>query len=108
MVYAVLTKPKKIIQEKQKDLSAANEKLLSTFILSFVIQKQGCKAVELVSAVTTFGLERSIDFEFQDLQNLLEKQVKEKLLVEVNYVLSTMNYREKSLYFPADTMVTIK
>jgi hypothetical protein len=69
-------------------------------ILKIVDSKQGCKATELVAAFAILHP----DYE-GDVLNDIEGLINEKKLIEVEYILPNMDYRVKSMLFPAKTRV---
>jgi len=72
------------------------------WIVDFVVSKQGCKAMDLcVNIAELYG-----KFDF-DIGLLVEELVKEKRLVEVEYILPSMSYRVKSFLLPKETEVKI-
>ncbi len=76
---------------------------LKRVIVDIVTRKQGCKATELVAFIAE---EDSSLIEHFDVE-LIEQMVSEKLLVEVEYVLTEMTYRTKSFLLPPGTQVNV-
>jgi len=60
------------------------------------------KAMELIVDLISSGLDHP------DLPSLLEEMVKEKLIAEIEYCPPDMDYRLKSIYFSAGTLITVK
>lgn len=80
-------------------------------IAEIVANIQGCKATELavhvaqhVTNPTTRQQIFDSNFDFPDL---LQEMITEGMLVEVEYVLPSMNYRCKSFLLPAGTQVNV-
>ncbi len=70
-------------------------------ILDKVNNSTGIKAVELVVAVQT---EVKSEFQHDEYVKTIEELVSSKEIVELDYILPSMNYRVKSLYFPKGTV----
>lgn len=70
---------------------------IKTSIIDFVSKRPGCTPIELVCGIA-FGENFAVD-----VPVLLEKLVDEGSLIEVEYVLPTMDYRTKSILFPKGT-----
>lgn len=87
-----------ILDAKLKPLSREEKKQR---IVQGVIDKQGCKAVELLT------VENLITF-LEEVIELTDELIQEDQLIEIKYVLPTMNYRCKSFLFPAGTDIKIK
>lgn len=64
---------------------------------------QGCKATELVSKVVAKGMVELA----HTIDSCIEELVKERRLVEVDYVLPNMGYRSKSFLLPAGSVVKV-
>jgi hypothetical protein len=78
------------------------------FIIQTVNEKAPIKATELAYIVTVAGCEgECFQMSGEAVLELFDKMVNDGDLVEVNYILPTMDYREKTLYFPKDTQVRI-
>lgn len=67
-------------------------------LVNIITEKQGMKAVELAGlAALSFSCDESVVL-------LLDELVREKSIVEVEYVLPNMSYRIKSMFFPKGTV----
>lgn len=93
-----------------------NDELKRELIRDAMAANPGIKAVQLVSEVTSEVMKRikaqapSLGNDNQEGKNVVDiinAMVKEGELVEVEYVLPTMVYRVKSVYFPKGTIVRI-
>ena len=71
-------------------------------IVSVVESCQGCKAMELTSKEKLW----QVIVEFH-LNELLEELIRDKQLIEVEYILSSMSYRTKSFLLPGGTKVSV-
>jgi hypothetical protein len=84
---------------------------IKQMIVSQVVESQGCRATELVckiAATLAEGLlERGQTADF-DVVEILEECVEAGHILEVSYVLPSMEYRSKQLYFPKGTKFEIK
>ena len=79
------------------------------FIIQTVNEKAPIKATELACLVTEAGCKgECCQLSVDALFVLLNNMVNDGDLVEVNYILPTMDYREKTLYFPKGTKVLIQ
>jgi hypothetical protein len=80
-------------------------------ILTTVTNKPGIKATELVVEVMMLLSESGSTLpergSGEGIVNTLNDLVSEQEVVEVEYVLPTMTYRVKSLYFPKGTKVKL-
>lgn len=74
-------------------------------ISEIVTDCQGIRATELAAKLAADTRLGAISFE--TLMPVLTSMVQRGELVEVEYVLPTMNYRIKSIYFPKGTEVTV-
>lgn len=74
-------------------------------IVEHIARVQGCKGTDLAAAwaASSHGEHRFIE----DLDSIIEELIIEKRIVEVSYVLSNMDYREKSFYLPGNTRVEV-
>jgi hypothetical protein len=70
-------------------------------IVQTAIDKQGMKATELVTCIVEVVMTGI------DIPRLIDDLVKEKILIEVEYVLPTMNFQCKSFLLPADSRVRV-
>lgn len=74
---------------------------LKDFLVEWVIEHQGVKGGELVVAGTVrFGEKFKLE--------VLEELVQEGRLVEIEYVLPSMDYRVKSFYLPGGAKTTVR
>ena len=74
---------------------------IKTSIIDFVSKRPGCTPIELVCGIA-FGENFAVD-----VPVLLEKLVDEGSLIEVEYVLPTMDYRAKSILFSKGSDIEI-
>jgi hypothetical protein len=82
---------------------------LKNLIVEIVNGKQGCKSLELAAEVVIRSKDPdNLDFSTDQIVSAIDDCVKEGRLTEIEYVLSTMDYRAKSFYLPADTKVTVR
>jgi DNA-binding Lrp family transcriptional regulator len=73
-----------------------------------VDQTPAIKGVELVTNAMEYIHKNNVPHQVgDDLGTILNDLVAEGELIEVEYTLSTMNYRIKSLYFTKDTVVNL-
>lgn len=73
-------------------------------IVKVVEQQQGCKGVKLVTEVIAeYPASCNSDF-----PALIKECVKEERIVEVKYILHTMQNRIKTFYLPAGTEVILE
>jgi hypothetical protein len=83
---------------------------IKEYIVKIINDRQGCKAMELVldhtilSAATEPYQGGADKFDFLELMSEL---IAEGKVIEIEYVLSNMNYRAKSFYLPANTKVSV-
>ena len=76
-----------------------------------ISDSQGIKATELATLILSElykNKEYSNLLTDKDYLNYLDEMVKDKEIVEVEYILPSMEYRIKSFYLPKGTIVTIK
>lgn len=73
-------------------------------VIQIVTDKPGVKATEIPLLLSE---EVRLSNCAIKLSTILEDLVKEGEIVEVEYTLTTMNYRAKSMFFPWDTCVTV-
>jgi hypothetical protein len=76
-------------------------------IVEIVTEKQGCKATELC-AIHELVLADNGDGNGFPIPDLVEELVQEEKLVEIEYVLPSMNYRIKSFLLPAGTQIKMR
>ena len=80
-------------------------------IILGLVSEGPIKGTELAAKVTAayYSQDWSLnDNPFQEQYiKILESMVKNGLIIEVEYVLESMDYRTKSMYFPANTRITI-
>lgn len=77
-----------------------NEELKKA-ILDTINTSTGINGVNLVMAVMNHG--RPTSFEHDSFNLILEELVKEERIIELEYILPNMEFRIKSMYFPAGT-----
>ena len=70
-------------------------------ILNVIESNQGLKGVDLV--VKVMGLINPTVFNHEQFNNEVMKLVNERMIIELTYELSNMDYRVKSMYFPKGT-----
>lgn len=70
-------------------------------IIKYIESIQGCKATELVSQESLIPVFKKFGL------YILQELVDEKQIIEFNYVLPSMSYREKSFYLPKGTKVKV-
>lgn len=80
---------------------------IKQIIVDLVIDKQGCKALDLIMSDQFIQAWRELPMN-ETLDDLLDELVKEERLVEVRYVLTSSSHMLKSFLLPADTLVGIK
>ena len=81
--------------------------MIKDLIKKTVNENQGIKATELAISVTTVLFEEKQEWTLDQFFKAMEELAHEKEIVEVNYVLPTMDYKVKSIYFPKGTKVSI-
>jgi len=77
-----------------------------SLIVSTVERTQGCKATQVLCLVENEGDMILLARDYNVVE-LIAELVKERKLVEVEYILPAMNYRVKSFLLPALTKVMI-
>jgi len=78
---------------------------LKDVILELVNKGQGIKGPELATEVCVKCVEKGINATIEDYRPLLEQLVKDCEIVEIEYVLPSMTYRTKSIFFPKGTEI---
>lgn len=76
-----------------------NNEEIKNRLVEIVTEKQGCKATELCA------IKELIFGDCKPLPELIEELVKEERILEIEYVLPSMNYRIKSFLLPAGTQI---
>lgn len=77
--------------------------------LRLVNESTGIKAVELLVQVVRFCVNNKIrQPESLEFAHLLEDMVFTKEIVEVEYIIPSVDYKVKSIFFPKGTQITIK
>jgi hypothetical protein len=71
---------------------------LDEAIVQFVTESQGCKLIEAIAQL-------SHEYPGQDVAAAIERLIRDKKLVAVNYVLPTMTYRTKTFLLPMGTEI---
>lgn len=74
-------------------------------ILKIIESQPGIKAVELMVKLT---VDAKGKIEYTEMDHSLKELINDGSIVEVEYILPSMDYRIKSLYFPKGTQVTVK
>ena len=74
---------------------------IKELLVDHITAFQGCKATELAVLIP------QTDFRPFNFMDLIEELIAEKRIIEISYVLSNMDYREKSFYLPGDTKINI-
>jgi len=85
------------------------EQIIEDIIIDVVSSQQGLKAVEVPGLVydRLYRSNNTIPDDDFDLSLIIERMVMEKKIVEVQYVLPSMQYRMKSFLLPAGTAVNV-
>ncbi len=85
------------------------EQIVEDLIVDAVSSSQGLKAVELPGIIydRLYRDNNTISDEDFDIPLIINRMVIEKKIVEVQYVLPTMQYRMKSFLLPAGTAVNV-
>ena len=87
-------------------LALCDQCAAKALVKQVVKEKQGCKAVELVTFVAMEMAKSPSTSDIDvDLPELIETMTKEGELVEVEYVLPNMDYRVKSFLLPKGTEI---
>jgi predicted phage-related endonuclease len=73
---------------------------MQELIITIIEEKPGIKITELVAYFSRY----KYDFIYIDT---LDQMVREGHIIELEYVLPTMDYRVKSMYFPKGTKIKI-
>ena len=73
---------------------------IRTVILNIVNSHSGINSVNLVLEIMSLIITDRIDYISE-----IEKLVKEKEIVELEYIVPQLNYRIKSIYFPKGTLI---
>lgn len=81
---------------------------ISSLISEIVNESPGINAIELTTKIVKLMIERLGTISEMDFMEAIDCAVVKKQIVEVEYVTPSMNYRIKSLYFPAGTEITVK
>lgn len=81
---------------------------LEEIVCEVLGQSPGTIGARLVSEVISLVFKRTGNIPPENLMNLLDQMVAAGRIVEVEYVVPSMDYRIKSLYFPAGTTVSVK
>lgn len=80
---------------------------LKETISQIVNRSTGMKAIPLITEVNQRANAEGFQFTHDYYNAQIESLVKEKEIVEVEYVLAMVDYRIKSIYFPKGTTVRI-
>jgi hypothetical protein len=75
-------------------------------IIDIVSRKPGIRATELISDLS-YHYEDELSYEWPDINAILNKLAMDKEIVELEYILPTMAFRAKNLYFPKGTQVIV-
>lgn len=70
-------------------------------ILQIIIDKQGLKATELIAEMTV-GIINNFD-----IPSIIDELVFENAIVEIEYIIPTINYRIKSYLLPSNTKISV-
>ena len=81
---------------------------ICSLICEIVNENPGINAIELTAKILKLTLERLGTIPNMDFMEAIDRAVFTKHILEVEYVTPQMNYRIKSLYFPAGTEITVK
>lgn len=74
-------------------------------IADVVMNHQGCKALTLAAQIA--GYNEMLGFSSDEIANLIDKAIKEGMILEIEYVLPNMPYRAKSFLLPKGTEVKL-
>lgn len=78
---------------------------LRSLIITQVNLSPGIKTTELIPNVYKEAYQLDLSVNSAELLKEIENMIKEKELVELNYVLPNMVYREKQMLFPKGTKI---
>ena len=79
-----------------------------SYVLEIVKESPGIKSAELAAKLTIKKCENNLKVEGSEIVKAIDDAVKEGLILEMEYILPSMPYRIKSVYFPADTKLMFK
>lgn len=77
-------------------------------VVEIVKENPGIKSTELAAKLTIKKCENSLKVEGHEIVKAIDEAVTEGLILEIEYVLPSMPYRIKSVYFPANTKLMFK
>lgn len=79
-----------------------------SYVVEIVKENPGINSAELAAKLTIKKCENNLKVEGSEIVKAIEDAAKEGLILEMEYILPSMPYRIKSVYFPADTKLTLK
>ena len=79
-----------------------------SYVVEIVKENPGIKSTELAAKLTIKKCENNLKVEGDEIVKAIDDAAKEGLILEMEYILPSMPYRIKSVYFPADTKLTLK
>lgn len=91
-----------------KVISAQLMEKMVNLIKEIVEESPGIKEIDLVVKFTAHLLQTGETIELSGVPIALNFAVKQGEILEIEYVLSNMPYRSKSIYFPKETILSYK
>lgn len=79
-----------------------------SYVVEIVKENPGIKSAELSAKLTIKKCENNLKVEGSEIVKAIDDAAKEGLILEMEYILPSMPYRIKSVYFPADTKLMFK
>ena len=79
-----------------------------SYVVEIVKENPGIKSTELAAKLTIKKCENNLKVEGSEIVKAIDDAAKEGLIIEMDYILPSTPYRIKSIYFPADTKLTLK
>lgn len=79
-----------------------------SYVLEIVKENPGIKSAELAAKLTIKKGENNLKVEGSEIVKAIDDAAKEGLILEMEYILPSIPYRIKSVYFPADTKLMFK
>ena len=79
-----------------------------SYVVEIVKENPGINSAELAVKLTIKKCENNLKVEGSVIVKAIEDAAKEGLILEMEYILPSTPYRIKSVYFPADTKLTLK
>ncbi len=84
-----------------------DEEKIRQEITKLVTERQGCKATELAVAAVRTLINRVDARELDKIPDIIDQMIREKELLEVEFVLPMMDWRCKSFLLPKGTEVKL-